>query len=799
VSQIGYQCQMDDNQEFKSIDYDSKITTSSQNTFIPTTQIPDGIWYWRLRTCDSDSGWGEYCNSMKILIDTKPPESMIISPQNNSFYKQMNLIEGTALDPDVCSGINRTELFIKQLSDNKYWTGLEWISDQLWLSTTGIEHWKYNSNLVNWTSKESYLIQSRAFDNATNQEIIGTGVVFKYDTDPPISLVEIPVNNSAYNNLNIISGKTYDIGGCGVKDVKIMVKAQETSKYWNGKKWVNTKTWLTATGNSTWSYDSKDVLWENGEIHIITSRATDKLDNIEIIPKSNTFIFDIIRPYSTVQYPGENSYLNSVDTIFGNATDIGGSGIANVEISIKDRSSNQYWNGNLWQGQEFWLTTNGTDNWAYNASSISWTSDVYYQIYSKAIDKAGNYMVSEPGNTFMYDAKPPEVSFFINDDARYTNSTTITLTIYASDTGSGESQMWFSLDGVQWSNWEQYSNDKVLDLPSDDGEKIVYLRISDKANNTAEPVCEKIILDTEPPIGSIIVNNDNKFTNSKDIIITLTGSDILSGVKDMSFSTDNLTWSPWEPFSKTGSYTLSGSDGEKMVYSRLRDQAGNIGITSDMIILDTTPPSMLEIIINDGTLSTERTEVTLKLTASDQLSGVDKMSFCTLDQNWSSWEDFSDIRSYNLTTENGEKQIFYRVKDKAGNIAVPASARITLVLPTPETQKQKPDDTNWFLLILIIIIIIILILLISIKMIVNKKKRNKSISSEGQDLNQDQPEDSSSNFSENGDIEESLTATNEPEQLSTVTEIPELDTDVKQLPPAKLEKQHGSYDEDVTK
>jgi hypothetical protein len=794
---------MDDDMDFKSIDYDCKIMTSSQNIFIPTTKIPDGIWYWRLRTCDSDGGWGMYCNSMKILIDTKPPESMIFSVKNNSFYKQMNIIEGRAIDPDICSGINRTEFFIKRLSDNMYWTGLEWISDQLWLSTTGFEHWKYNSNLVNWTSGEHYLILSRAFDNATNQEITGTGVVFYYDIDQPISIVEIPVNNSAYNNLRTISGKTYDIGGCDVKEVNILIKAQETRKFWNCKKWINTETWLAATGNSTWSYDSRDVLWENGKKYIITSRATDKLDNIEIIPKSNTFIFDIIRPYSTVQYPGENTYLNHVETISGNATDTDGSGIANIEISIKDRLSNQYWNGNRWQEKVFWLITNGTDNWAYNTSSISWTSDVYYQIYSKATDKAGNYLVSEPGNTFMYDSKPPEVSFSINDDARYTNSTSITLILDVSDTGSGVSQMSFSLDGVQWSNWEQIRDTKILNLSTStgDGEKIVYLRVSDNANNTASPISKKIILDTDPPVGSIIVNDDNEFTNSKDIIITLTGSDILSGVKDMSFSSDNLTWSPWEPFSKIGSYTLLGSDGEKIVYSRIRDQAGNIGITSDMIILDTTPPGILEIIINDGALSTERTEVTLKLTASDQLSGVDKMSFCTLDQNWSSWEDFSDVRSFNLTTENGEKQIFYRVKDKAGNIAVPASARITLVLPTPETQKQKPDDTNWLLLILIIIIIIV-ILLISIKMIVNKKKRNKSISSEGQDLNQDQYEDSSSNFTKNGGIEESLTATNEPEQLSTVPVVHELGTDIKQLPQlplVQLEKQNESSDEDVTK
>ena len=170
-------------------------------------------------------------------------------------------------------------------------------------------------------------------------------------------------------------------------------------------------------------------------------------------------------------------------------------------------------------------------------------------------------MIVEPGNTFMYDSKPPEVTFLINDDARYTNSTSITLTLDASDTGSGVSQMSFSLDDVQWSNWEQYSNEKVLDLPTGDGEKTVYLRVSDKADNTCSPVAERIILDTEPPECSVLINDNATYTNSKEITLRTTGSDLLSGVSDMSYSTDSYTWSPWEKFSLTRNFELSSRQG----------------------------------------------------------------------------------------------------------------------------------------------------------------------------------------------------------------------------------------------
>ena len=58
-------------------------------------------------------------------------------------------------------------------------------------------------------------------------------------------------------------------------------------------------------------------------------------------------------------------------------------------------------------------------------------------------------------------------------------------------------QVYFSIDCENWSVWENYSELKLFTLPSGDGEKTVYFKVSDKAGNIAEPVSTTILLNTK--------------------------------------------------------------------------------------------------------------------------------------------------------------------------------------------------------------------------------------------------------------------------------------------------------------
>ena len=257
------------------------------------------------------------------------------------------------------------------------------------------------------------------------------------------------------------------------------------------------------------------------------------------------------------------------------------------------------------------------------------------------------------------------------------------------------------------------------------------LKLMTLAENIAEPVFDKIVLDTTPPKAWVRINSDEIYTNTSLVNLYAEAVDFVSGVSEMSFSPDSLTWTSWEPFNQISLITLPVNDGKKTVYFKVSDKAGNIAKpVSDSIILDTTPPHSLSIIINDGASNTNSTVVKLKLNAIDDLSWVHQMSFRTDESSWSSWESFNHEKSFTLSPNNGKKTIYFRVKDKVGNIAEPVMVSILLNTTSPEPEIQAPDKakpsfnfSRSFTLLLIIFIIIIILILAVLK--IKRKKRSK--------------------------------------------------------------------------
>ena len=66
-----------------------------------------------------------------------------------------------------------------------------------------------------------------------------------------------------------------------------------------------------------------------------------------------------------------------------------------------------------------------------------------------------------------------------------TTSPSITLSLSAIDGISGVNQTHFSNDNISWSNWEPYSTSKTWILPSDDGQKTVFVQFMDNAGLTS--------------------------------------------------------------------------------------------------------------------------------------------------------------------------------------------------------------------------------------------------------------------------------------------------------------------------
>jgi hypothetical protein len=635
TKQKAFQVLIDDELTFSNVDFDSgEQNTAEEKWAFPTgtnyTELPDGVYHWKVRTKDADGAWTEFSSPREIRIDSHAPSSALNFPSNNGFYNNVLEISGIANDGATGSGLNRVEINIKRSKDNNYWNGTEWVQWNTWLLATGTTNWTYDSSKLVWISGARYSIQCRAIDNATNIEQTNIMNIFTIDEDNPKSTIESPMDNNWLNKLKIISGSSFDMAGSGINKVEICIKCS----------------------NNYNSYDDGP-----------------KKDN--------------------------------------------------------------YWNGITWTSKKVWLLASGTKEWSYDTAEIPFSTGDHYTIFSRAIDKTNNLEVPGLGTTFMYDSiSPDNVGININNDDEHTESSSVTLSLQAEDIGSGLSEMSFSLSQEVWSAWELFNFTRSFELPTGDGKKIVYFRIKDFAGNIAELVSDTILLDTTPPEQLDIVINDNaKYTNSRRIKLDLMAIDKLSGVDVISLSYNEFDWFEWEPFNQTRYLNVPESivDGEIRIFFKAKDKVGNVAEPNfDSIILDTKLPHSLSILINDGAQETNLTMVTLNLQAFDNTSEISQMSLASDGESWSDWEEFKEVKSYDLIPGNGEKIIYFKVKDKAGNVAGPVSGIIILNITTPQKEvqvKETPSTGYNFWMIMFILAIIFFIMIIIGFVIINKQKK----------------------------------------------------------------------------
>jgi hypothetical protein len=106
--------------------------------------------------------------------------------------------------------------------------------------------------------------------------------------------------------------------------------------------------------------------------------------------------------------------------------------------------------------------------------------------------------------------------------------------------------------------------------------------------------------DTIPPTGTVTINGGATATNSVNVTLTLSATDS-SGVADMQFSNDNVTYAAPIAYATSAPWTLTSGDGSKTVWAKFKDTAGNESTpVSDAITLDTTSPTVTITSPQDG-------------------------------------------------------------------------------------------------------------------------------------------------------------------------------------------------------
>ena len=102
---------------------------------------------------------------------------------------------------------------------------------------------------------------------------------------------------------------------------------------------------------------------------------------------------------------------------------------------------------------------------------------------------------------------PAGLTLSINDNALYTTSRTVALTIGIGDEAAAGYQMkiW-GIDGVAEeaaSSWETYAATKSVTLTEGDGLKTVFIKVRDDVGNESAAVSDTITLDTAVPVVTV--------------------------------------------------------------------------------------------------------------------------------------------------------------------------------------------------------------------------------------------------------------------------------------------------------
>ncbi len=195
-------------------------------------------------------------------------------------------------------------------------------------------------------------------------------------------------------------------------------------------------------------------------------------------------------------------------------------------------------------------SVSGSDNTTVSVgiSELSSGATYYYQIAAQ--NSAGTSYGSEASLATPSDSTVPSGSISINNGASYTNSTTITLSLSATDnagvTGyyvstSSTTPSVFSSGWTSINSTTSYTADVSYTVSSGDGSKTVYAWYKDTSENISSNASASIILDTTTPT-IIITSPTSKATyTSTSNVVSLDGIafDSTSGISSVTWVNGN--------------------------------------------------------------------------------------------------------------------------------------------------------------------------------------------------------------------------------------------------------------------
>jgi len=551
--------------------------------------------------------------SVLVSVDNTAPEVKILAPQPGAFVGQD--VEIIASASDTGSGVDKVGFYYggQLIGEGK-------------LGVDGKYHFTWKTQ-AGQPQDGGYSLTAVAYDKAGNSKT-SASVTVMLDNTPPSA----PVLTSYTNPINLSNVASVSLSGTGEPKTTALIRFADTK---GGVKDFEAP--VDQSGHfSTTSLTSLNLSsLSDGAITltVVLKDAAQNQSGAVQVP----ILKDTIAPsLPSLKAPSKDFYVNHNNVShFGPIT---GSTEAGAKVELKIAGSNSHITDSVQLALE-------ETNFSFGPYNLTSFPDGSITITVTAEDAVGN-VSSSTSISGLKDTQPVSISDLVplnqsnlSDDS---NDNSYDLEISAhladADTGSGinpgsvvmtVNNVTLTIgQGLTWNSTTQRIT--YTDSEAPDGPYYVTLNVSDLAGNS-QSANWSFKIDTQPPAGSILINNNADYTNSATVTLNLSASDPNdqegnpgSDALLMRFQENAGTWTDWEAYAPSKSWVLQSGDGTKTVSVQFQDAAGNLSaIAFDSIILDTTPPQTSLIAAPsapDGTNGWYKTTPSLTFSATDNLS-----------------------------------------------------------------------------------------------------------------------------------------------------------------------------------